>query len=599
MANEARLKIVIDALNMAKGELGALEKDLGGVQGATQKAAQSNAGFKGTWTELSSAIGVAKQAYQAVDQVMQATVGETVAYAAQIRELSRTIGATAEQSSILIQAADDVGISAGTIQTAMEAAIRKGVRPTIEGMAELSEKYNSIQDPIEKTEFLMKNFGRAGSDLAPLMKLGADGIRDAGQAARDAGLVMSEEGVAAARAYEIAMDDLGDAVKGAQYRIGSGLIPVLLEFNDAAMAPRKASDAWRAHTEEVRRASDGYEDYQAVANDSLAAIKGLYTGIEYASLKTTILTRDQYEQQRSIERLNASLAGTGDKFAGVTRAMDDDTDVAKRNKTAIDANQAAMAKLSLTIGGPLRRETEDFTNKQADLARQSDELRGKIAGLESSRWLTAAQRADLDEYKAKLGELDLAVAANAQAHDNASKRILFDLLSQRAAANDLTGDELAGLTQIALQWGLVDQQTATAVTSMDAALGTLATSGNIDAFIAGIGGIEAAANAAAAAIAGMGMSGSDMPSGYRQPIPQAAGGDWMVNRPTLFLAGEAGPERATFTPQRGGAQAASGNSNYHNTSNVTIQVTDTLAAAYIVDQARRGRLAQMAASMGA
>ena len=33
--------------------------------------------------------------------------------------------------------------------------------------------------------------------------------------------------------------------------------------------------------------------------------------------------------------------------------------------------------------------------------------------------------------------------------------------------------------------------------------------------------------------------------------PQAAGGDYMVNQPTLFLAGEAGPERATFTPQGG------------------------------------------------
>jgi hypothetical protein len=38
-------------------------------------------------------------------------------------------------------------------------------------------------------------------------------------------------------------------------------------------------------------------------------------------------------------------------------------------------------------------------------------------------------------------------------------------------------------------------------------------------------------------------------------IPMATGGDFMVNRPTLFLAGEAGPERATFTPKgqgRGG-----------------------------------------------
>jgi len=34
----------------------------------------------------------------------------------------------------------------------------------------------------------------------------------------------------------------------------------------------------------------------------------------------------------------------------------------------------------------------------------------------------------------------------------------------------------------------------------------------------------------------------------QQPIPMANGGDFMVKRPTLFLAGEAGPERATFTP---------------------------------------------------
>jgi plasmid stabilization system protein ParE len=34
-------------------------------------------------------------------------------------------------------------------------------------------------------------------------------------------------------------------------------------------------------------------------------------------------------------------------------------------------------------------------------------------------------------------------------------------------------------------------------------------------------------------------------------FPQAAGGDYIVTRPTLFLAGEAGAERATFTPHGG------------------------------------------------
>jgi TP901 family phage tail tape measure protein len=42
------------------------------------------------------------------------------------------------------------------------------------------------------------------------------------------------------------------------------------------------------------------------------------------------------------------------------------------------------------------------------------------------------------------------------------------------------------------------------------------------------------------------------------PIPMAEGGDFMVTRPTLFLAGEAGPERATFTPMGKGGGSGSG-----------------------------------------
>ncbi len=38
------------------------------------------------------------------------------------------------------------------------------------------------------------------------------------------------------------------------------------------------------------------------------------------------------------------------------------------------------------------------------------------------------------------------------------------------------------------------------------------------------------------------------PAAAQGPYPQAAGGDWLVTRPTVFIAGERGPERATFTP---------------------------------------------------
>jgi hypothetical protein len=47
-----------------------------------------------------------------------------------------------------------------------------------------------------------------------------------------------------------------------------------------------------------------------------------------------------------------------------------------------------------------------------------------------------------------------------------------------------------------------------------------------------------------------------IPTGRDDPIPMARGGDFWVTKPTTFLAGEAGPERATFTPagQGGGAE---------------------------------------------
>lgn len=52
------------------------------------------------------------------------------------------------------------------------------------------------------------------------------------------------------------------------------------------------------------------------------------------------------------------------------------------------------------------------------------------------------------------------------------------------------------------------------------------------------------------------QSGKVTVPGVNYYIPQAEGGDWMVSGPTLFLAGEAGPERATFQPVGGGGKAS-------------------------------------------
>jgi hypothetical protein len=53
-------------------------------------------------------------------------------------------------------------------------------------------------------------------------------------------------------------------------------------------------------------------------------------------------------------------------------------------------------------------------------------------------------------------------------------------------------------------------------------------------------------------------SGVANPRKPRKPHKQAAGGDYLVHAPTLFMAGEAGTERATFTPVGAGAPGGGG-----------------------------------------
>jgi tape measure domain-containing protein len=70
--------------------------------------------------------------------------------------------------------------------------------------------------------------------------------------------------------------------------------------------------------------------------------------------------------------------------------------------------------------------------------------------------------------------------------------------------------------------------------------------------------------------------------------PQALGGDYMVRRPTLFLAGEAGPERATFTPQ---GKAAPGGGVAFNNCTFVAQNPDELLRKIESRMVQRQRMA--------
>ncbi len=412
--------------------------------------------LKGSWTEFQSMMGTVDQISGKVQQGLKVTVGETVAYAAQIRELSRTIGSSAEESSILIQAADDVGIEFGTIQTAMESAIRKGFRPSIEGLAEIAEKANSIQDPIERTEFLLKTFGRAGADLAPLMALGAEGIREAGQAARDSGLVMTEEGVKAAREYEIAMDNLGDAAKGLQYAIGTELIPILVSAANAGVQlatwDKQLTNVLSEHEKEVKLTADSYQEYEnemlraAVAAGKLteaqaasvragAGVPGINSAharvMEELSTRIGLVSEADFEQARASAALSAVLQDEGNKWGGVARAVED-TDAVKAKYSGILGTVTSLA-IAYTVT------EQQIADKERELASVNAELQTAWGGNVTK----------LQEQKVALEE-NIVAMQKTQEIERAKE--LFNAFSQALTAGKITEAEYTQATTELNSW---------------------------------------------------------------------------------------------------------------------------------------------------
>ena len=349
-----------------------------GTQDLTKEMGQAKMGL----ADMKAGLDLAGQAFNAVKGAVESVINPTVEYAGQIRELQRTIGSTAEESSKLIQAADDVGISAGTLQGALEAAIKRGVKPTIEGIGELADEYNAIKDPIARTKFLMDNFGRSGADLAPLMAQGAEGIRAAGEEAERLGLVMGQDGVDAARQYEIAMDDFNDSVLAVKLAIAENLLPAVTSLLDTGS---QQVQLWKSITEAVGEHRLGLLDYLKLSAQVVWTDKTLADAVDELT--------DSQKQGRSAARdATDGFAGLAEQYDTTTLAtvefsnqiqsqtqwLNDLAGPAREVKDSIDELANANMRLSAALDGAVGEEVRNYTESQADLEKQIADTRAEI-----------------------------------------------------------------------------------------------------------------------------------------------------------------------------------------------------------------------------
>ena len=149
-------------------------------------------------------------------------------------------------------------------------------------------------------------------------------------------------------------------------------------------------------------------------------------------------------------------------------------DALEETKEALDANADSLNYLKGLMAGAVGDEMTKFSDKQEELRAKAIELQGTIS--------TSYGKAR-DDARASLADVNQSLADNAAAHEEATKRILFDIAAQQLSVDGLTSVELQSLNMIAKQWGLVDQATATATEAILVATGQLAADQNPEAFV--------------------------------------------------------------------------------------------------------------------
>ncbi len=382
---------------------------------AKDTASQVLRGVAGSFGQIGNAVqmltsgGGLEALTSAVVQFGKESVDATVAYANEVRNLSKVSGQSAEETSRLIQLADDYKIGTNDLTLAVRKLAADGLTLNVETLAKLSDEYKALNPGQERAAFLMDKFGRAGVRFAEIMEQGGDNLRTLNSEI-DKNLILTDEAVKAAREYEMAMDAWDEQTQKLQYSLGNALLPVLTDFlnitNETIDKNRESQSAWFLLFPPINAAIGAYNNVTA-----------------------------------AIEVYNTK----GEETVTVTQEI---------------GNQAALTDEQITALG------KDFLNVVQEMSQSEQDFAATLDGIQSKRMeVTAALNAEIAKgaegskeailgYQNQLADLAQQEYAAAQAAELAGRTRILSMLEQQLAIDGLDQKETDYLLNLGLKWGI-------------------------------------------------------------------------------------------------------------------------------------------------
>lgn len=170
--------------------------------------------------------------------------------------------------------------------------IDRASRGGVEGLLEISDAFQKIQDPSAKARVAMRLFGEdAGVRLIPLLNGGRKAIDEYRRTLEESGAIATKEDIANAEAYSRAVQNLKTATSGVQLTIGRALTP------DLAKASQELTTWLIKSREEIAKvAVEAFRDTRVFAEDAFSIFSGNTSDIKTEwldnAVKKTVILRD-------------------------------------------------------------------------------------------------------------------------------------------------------------------------------------------------------------------------------------------------------------------------------------------------------------------
>lgn len=219
--------------------------------------------FKSKMGEVQSIFGKVAERWVALTAIVAGgpAFKEFIDHANQVNveaaKMSRTLGITAEEAGVISAAVGDVAAELGAAGASAETytgsflkfnrmlrsssdelkkmgvdvdALKNGQKTSNEVFQEALKIVGQYKPGIDQTQAAMKLFGRSVDDVQLLMKVNAEKIEETRLKMAALNRTITNEGIAAAREYRGAMNDVGDVLDGFKKTVGEGVMPLFTEL---------------------------------------------------------------------------------------------------------------------------------------------------------------------------------------------------------------------------------------------------------------------------------------------------------------------------------------------------------------------------------